>query len=82
MDGSNAYQVGVVLLVKVLQVGAVLEVVGIHFARLGYQVGLHIVGIFNHIQGDICLCQDIASHFQNLGMRHGGSSHLDGGASQ
>ena len=82
MDGGNAYQVGVVLLVKVLQVGAVLEVVGIHFARLGYQVGLHIVGIFNHIQGDICLCQDIASHFQNLGMRHGGSSHLDGGASQ
>ena len=67
---------------EVLQVGAVLEVVGIHFARLGYQVGLHIVGIFNHIQGDICLCQDIASHFQNLGMRHGGSSHLDGGASQ
>ncbi len=50
MDGADADQMGAVLVVEVIQIGLMLEVVGVQIAALDGDVGLDIVGVFHDFQ--------------------------------
>ena len=47
-----------VFLVEIVQIGQVLEVVGVKLSALHHVVGLDIVGELDDLQGDIPLLQD------------------------
>jgi len=82
MDGGNAYQVGVVLLVKVLQVGAVLEVVGVDSAVFDNGVGHDIVIVDLDVEGDVLLGEDALHDLEDLSVRGRRSGDGDGLASE
>ena len=73
---------GAVLLVEGIQIGGVLEVVGVHLTALGDQVGLDVIGVLDDLQRDALLSQNVLGNAEDLGMGHRGGGHLDGGAGQ
>ena len=82
MDGGDGHDVGTLLLIEVLQVGQVLEVVGVHGAVVYHGVGHNIVIVALDIQGDALSGQDGLGNLQDLGVGGGGGSDGDGGAVQ
>ena len=82
VDRSSGDNLGAVLGVEVVQVGLMLEVVGVNFAAVNNQVGLDVVVEFLHFEGDVLGSQDVLGNGQDLGMGGGRSSHGDGGAGQ
>ena len=80
--GLNVYdgeeRVGSVVGVEVIQIGLMLEIVGIHIPVLNHVVGLHIVVEFLDFQGIAILGQNFGGNLQNLRMGRGGSGHRDG----
>ena len=73
---------GAVLGVEVLQIGQVLEVVGVHGAVLHHGVGHNVVIVDLNVQGDVLGGQDLLGDLQDLGVGRGGSGHGDGLALQ
>ena len=78
MDAQDVDQVGAVFFVEVLLIGDVGEVVGEHFTGVHHQVGLHIIGELDDVQGDVLGRQDVLGHGQHLGVGGGRSGHRDG----
>ena len=68
MDLGGADQAGAVLHVEVIQVGDVLEVVGVQGTVLHSLVGEDIVVELPDLQGDPLLGQEVLHHLQNLGV--------------
>ena len=68
---------GAVLGVEAVQVGGVLEVVGVEFTAVHGQVGLHIVGVDDDLQLVALLGQDRLGDLEDLGMRHRGGADAD-----
>ena len=79
VDAGHAHQVGAVLSVEVVQIGDVLEVVGVLGALLHGGVGDHIVAVDVDLQVNALLFQDGNADFQNFGVGSGGSSHVQHG---
>ena len=73
---------GAVLLVEAVEVGGVLEVVGVNLAALGDEVGLDVVAELNNLEVDALLGQNLLGHVQDLGMGRGGGSDLQGRTGQ
>ena len=73
---------GAVLVIEVLQIGQVLEVVGVHGAVLHHGVGHNVVIEDLNVQGDVLGSQDLLGDLQDLGVGRGGSGHGDGLALQ
>ena len=69
---------GAVLGVEVLQIGQVLEVVGVHGAVIHHGVGYHVVVVALDIQCDVLGGQDLLGDFQDLGVGRGGGGDGDG----
>ena len=82
VDRSSGDNLGAVLGVEVVQVGLMLEVVGVNFAAVNNQVGLDVVVELLDHEGDVLSSQDVLGDGQDLSMGRGGSSHGDGGAGQ
>ena len=51
MDVGDAHEMRALLLIEVVEVGNVLEVVGVDLAFLGHRVGLHVIGELLHFKG-------------------------------
>ena len=66
VDASHGDQMSAVLLVEVVQVGLMLEVVGVDLAVLDDIVGLDVVIELLNIQGDALLGQDVLADLQDL----------------
>ena len=69
---------GAVLGIEVLQIGQVLEVVGVHGTVVNHSVGNNIVVVDLDVQGDVLGGQDLLGDLQDLGVGRGGSGHGDG----
>ena len=82
MHICHAHQVGAILSVEVVQIGDVLEVVGVNAAVLHRGVGLDVVGKLHDLQVDSLLRQQFLHHGQDLGVGSGRGAHLQGGALQ
>ena len=78
MDAGHAYQMGAVLFIEVVQVGDVLEVVGVQLALFQRGVGDDIVVEFHDLQIVAFVSQNLLDNFQNLGVGCGGCADLDG----
>ena len=75
VDGAYADQMGAVLGVEAVQIGGVLEVVGVHLTVFGDEVGLDVVAEFLDLQRDALLGEDVLGNLQNLGVGRGGSGN-------
>ena len=69
VDAGNGDQVGALLLIEVVQVGLMLEVVGIALAILNDGVGDHIVIVLLDVQRDALVGQDLLADLQHLCLR-------------
>ena len=78
VDAGHAHQMGAVLFIEVVQVGDVLEVVGIQLALFQRGVGDDIVVEFHDLQIVAFVSQNLLDNFQNLGVGRGGCADLDG----
>ena len=78
MDAGHAHQMGAAGLVELLQIGQVLEVVGVLVAVLHGGVGHHVVAVLVDHQLDALLRQDGHALVQNLGVGGGGGGHRQG----
>ena len=79
MDAGHAHQVGAVLSVEVVQIGDVLEVVGVLGALFHSGVGDHIVAVDMDFQVDALLGQNGHALLQNFGVGRGGGGHVQNG---
>ena len=77
MDARHAYQMGAPLGVEVVQIGHMLEVVGVLVSVLHGGVGHHVVGVFIHHQLNALLFQDVHALLENLGVGGGGGGHAE-----
>lgn len=68
-DGDD---VGIVLLVEIIEVGLVLEVVRVNFAGLNNVVGLDIVGELLDVKGHALSCEYLFGNGEDFGVRCGG----------
>ena len=66
-----------VLRVKIVQIGLVLEVIGVHLSGLHYIVRNDVVVKLLDLQGNAALREDLLGHFQDLRMRGGGGGDGD-----
>ena len=82
VDRADADQMGAVFLVEAVEVGGVLEVVGVNLAVLGDEVGLDVVAELNNLEVDALLGQNLLGHIQNLGVGRGGGGDLQGRTGQ
>ena len=82
VDRADADQMGAVLLVEAVEVGGVLEVVGVNLTALGDEVGLDVVAELNNLEVDALLGQDLLGHVQDLGVGRGGGGDLQGRTGQ
>ena len=71
VGGDHAYDVSALLGVEVVQIGLVLEVVGIQAAVLHGGVGHHVVVEFHDLQSYVMLGQNGGGILQNLGVGAG-----------
>ena len=79
MDLAGRDEVGAVLLVVGVQVGLMLEVVGIGCALGHSNVGLDVVAVLDDLEGPTLLLeQRLDGLVQDLCMRSGGGGHGDG----
>ena len=62
---------GAVLGVEVVQVGLMLEVVGVNLAAVHHVVGLDVIGELLDVQGDVFLGQDVLGDGQDFGVGEG-----------
>ena len=69
---------GAVLGIEGVEVGLMLEVVGVALAVLNHIVGNHVVGILGDLQGPAVLGEDFTGDLQDFGMRRGGGGDADG----
>ena len=78
VDGADADQMGAVLLVEALEVGAMLEVVGVNLALLGGGVGQDVVGELGDGELVALLLENLLDRaVQNLSVGRGGSADID-----
>ena len=82
VDTGNGDQVGALLLIEVVQVGLMLEVVGVALAILNDGVGDHIVIVLLDVQRNALVGQDLLADLQDLAVGSGGGSAADGLAVQ
>ena len=82
VDAGDGDQVGAVLRVEVVQVGLVLEVVGVHRAVLDHVVGDDVVVKFLDVQGDALGLQDGHADLQHFAVGGGGGGAAHGLAGQ
>ena len=68
---------GAVVLVEIIEIGLVLEIVGVKIAVFGGDVGQHIVVILHDFQCDSLLFQQLGGLTQDLGVRRDAGSHLE-----
>ena len=73
MDGGDGDDVGAVFGVEVIEVGEMLEVVGVHGAVLHHVVGNHIVAVFLNVEGDVLGGENVLGNGKDLSM---GMSYL------
>ena len=78
MDGGHGHQVGTLLFIEIVQIGSVLEVVGVDLAAVYNQVGLHIVFKLGDLQRPALLGQELCGLCQNFRVGRGRSGHGDG----
>ena len=72
MNQAGGHEVGAVLLVVILEIGDVLEVVGIDGAGGRVLVGLDVIGVLLHLELDALLGEEGRGEIrQDLGMRRG-----------
>ena len=72
VDTGNGDQVGALLLIEVVQVGLMLEVVGVALAILNDGVGDHIVIVLLDVQRNALVGQDLLADLQDLAVGSGG----------
>ena len=78
MDGGHGDQIGALLFIEVVQIGGVLEVVGVDFAAVHHQIGLHIVLKLGDLQRPALFGQELCGLCQDLRVGRGRSGHGDG----
>ena len=78
MDGGHRYQMGAVLSVEVIQIGAVLEIVGVQVSLFQGGVGQHIVGELHHFQVVALGGQLVFNRVEDLRVGGDGRAYLDG----
>ena len=78
MDGGNGDDVGVVLGVEIVEIGLVLEVVGVDSAVFDNGVGHDIVIIDLDVEGDVLLGEDALHDLEDLSVRGRRSGDGDG----
>ena len=78
MDGGGGHQGGVVLLVVAVQVGGVLEVVGVQLSVSQSTVGHDIIVIGDDLQGVALVCQGLLHLLQDLSVGCGAGTDTDG----
>ena len=78
MDAARVYQVRALLFVEVLQIGDVLEVVGVKLAALDDVVRLHVILEFLDLERPALGSQDGSDLRENFGVRRGAGSNGDG----
>ena len=66
VDAGNGDQVGALLLIEVVQVGLMLEVVGVALAILNDGVGDHVVIVLLDVQRNALVGQDLLADLQDL----------------
>ena len=76
VDASNRDQVGALLLIEVVQVGLMLEVVGVALAILNDGVGDHIVIVLLDVQRNALVGQDLLADLQDLAVGAGVAAQL------
>ena len=79
MHAAHGGQLGAFLGIEVVQIGLVLEGVGVQILAVQSHVGLHIVGIFDDLQIDAFSLEHVFGSIQDLGVRRGRGAHLHGG---
>ena len=78
MDALDRHQVGALLLVEAVEVGGVLEVVGVDLAVLGGGVGQDVVGELLDLEGPAVLLELLLDRaVQDFGVGGGGGGHGD-----
>ena len=78
VDARNGHQMGTLFGIEVVEVRDMLEVVGVDFAAVHYQIGLHIVFKLGDLQRPAFLGKDFGGFCQNLRVRHGRGGYGDG----
>ena len=78
VDGGHGHQIGALLFIEVVQIGGVLEVVGVDFAAVYNQVGLHIVFKLGDLQRPALFGKKLCGLCQNFRVGRGRSGHGDG----
>ena len=71
VDAGNGDQVGALLLIEVVQVGLMLEVVGVALAILNDGVGDHVVIVLLDVQRNALVGQDLLADLQDLAVGAG-----------
>ena len=79
MHAAHGRELGAFLGIEIVQIGLVLEVVGVQILAVQGHIGLHIVGVFDDLQVDAFGLEHVFDRIQDLGMRRGRSAHLHGG---
>ena len=78
MDGGHGHQVGTLLFIEIVQIGGVLEIVGVDFAAVYNQVGLHIVLKLGDLQRPALFGKKLCGFGEDLRVGRGRSGHGDG----
>ena len=78
MDGGHGDQIGALLFIEVVQIGGVLEVVGVDFAAVHHQIGLHIVLKLGDLQRPALFGKKLCGFGEDLRVGRGRSGHGDG----
>jgi len=74
---GHDHQAGLAVLVEAVQVGLVLEEVGVQLLVLHGHVGLHVVAEFLDLQVHALGLEPGLDEVQDLGVRHGRGGHLE-----
>jgi hypothetical protein len=75
MDAGNRYQTGAAAIVKFIEIGLMLEKIGVHPLLVHLNIGLDVIREYFHIQFHTLFCQLGFQEFQNFRMGHGRRSH-------
>ena len=78
MDRADGHDVGALLGVEVIQIGDMLEVVGVQRTVFDHSVRHNIIIVDLNIQRNVLGSQDLLGNLQDLGVRRGGSGHGNG----
>ncbi len=77
MHRADGNEVHALFLHEVVEVGLVLEVIGVQLLAVQSHVGLDIIGVFHDLDFVALGLEHLIGHFQKFSMGRGGRAHLD-----